>query len=72
MPDFIQAGINKDAPQNNSQNEGSDGTSPMNTILNDCPWSVGALKEQKFQITNIKYQTNHNDQNSKFQTCFGH
>ena len=21
---------------------------------------------------NIKYQTNHNDQNSKFQTCFGH
>jgi len=26
----------------------------------------------KFQITNHKYQTNHNDQNSKFQTCFGH
>jgi hypothetical protein len=46
------------------------------------------LEEQKFQITNFKYQTNNNDQNcprsawtphpagwtpvSKFQTCFGH
>ena len=46
------------------------------------------LEEYKFQITNIKYQTNNNDQNcprfawtphpaggapvSKFQTCFGH
>jgi len=27
---------------------------------------------RKFQITNIKYQTNHNDRNSKFKTftCF--
>jgi hypothetical protein len=30
------------------------------------------MGDYKFQITNIKYQTNNNDQNSKFQTCFGH
>jgi hypothetical protein len=33
---------------------------------------TGVLEEYKFQITNNKYQTNNNDQNSKFQTCFGH
>jgi hypothetical protein len=27
---------------------------------------------EQSQITNNKYQTNNNDQNSKFQTCFGH
>jgi hypothetical protein len=32
--------------------------------------STRALEYQKFQITNRKYQTNHNDQNSKFETCF--
>ena len=31
--------------------------------------SAGTQDSQKFQITNHKYQTNHNDQNSKFQTC---
>ena len=34
--------------------------------------SAGVMECQKFQITNHKYQTNHNDQNSKFQTCFAH
>jgi hypothetical protein len=29
-------------------------------------WCVGMT--EKFQITNNKYQTNHNDQSSKFQT----
>jgi hypothetical protein len=33
-------------------------------------WVTGELEHQKFQITNLKYQTNNNDQNSKFQTCF--
>ena len=33
---------------------------------------VGVLEEEKFQLTNIKCQTNNNDRNSKFQTCFGH
>jgi hypothetical protein len=28
--------------------------------------------KQKFQITNHKFQANHNDQNSKFQACFCH
>ena len=32
----------------------------------------GVLEEEKFQITNVKYQTNNNDRNSKFKTCFGH
>jgi hypothetical protein len=30
----------------------------------------GVLAYEKFQITNHKYQTNHNDQNSKFETYF--
>jgi hypothetical protein len=30
----------------------------------------GVLEYEKFQITNHKYQTNHNDQNSKSETCF--
>jgi hypothetical protein len=36
-------------------------------FLGDCGvvWSTGALN-----IPNHKYQINHNDQNSKFQTCF--
>ena len=34
------------------------------------PWLFEVLEEYKFQITNHKYQTNNNDQNSKFQTCF--
>ncbi|NIQ87774.1 MAG: hypothetical protein GWN93_01210 [Deltaproteobacteria bacterium] len=32
--------------------------------------AFGVLEEYKIQITNHKYQTNPNDQNSKFQTCF--
>ena len=27
------------------------------------------MDKQKFQITNHKYQTNNNDQNSKLETC---
>jgi len=30
--------------------------------------SLSQMDQVKFQITNIKYQTNNNDQNSKFQT----
>jgi hypothetical protein len=35
----------------------------------DCElfWSTGGI-----EIPNHKYQTNNNDQNSKFKTCFGH
>jgi hypothetical protein len=29
----------------------------------------GRRASQKFQITNIKFPKNHNDRNSKFQTC---
>jgi hypothetical protein len=32
---------------------------------------VRTSANKKFQITNNKYQTNHNDQNSKFQTIGG-
>jgi hypothetical protein len=29
-------------------------------------------RTREIEIPNNKYQTNHNDRNSKFQTCFGH
>jgi hypothetical protein len=38
----------------------------LETEVSGVSVQVSAIK--KFQIANYKYQTNHNDQNSKFQT----
>ena len=38
--------------------------------MGDDPYIIGETK--KFQITNGKFQTNHNYRNSKFQTSFDH
>ncbi|RLA91942.1 MAG: hypothetical protein DRG34_01390 [Deltaproteobacteria bacterium] len=43
---------------------------PFMGLPKSFPFCGSLLQDYKFQITKLKYQTNHNDQNSKFETCF--